>query len=283
MEPDDLATELGRLTGAYNAELARLGACDRGMLRRRAVERLTRELGAWNGAPVFAYGFEDLTAAEWRLIEALAARGDVHVSLPYEPARAAFASLSGRSTDLAALAGGDMSSSGRSDAYLPPGSRVSNAICSTTRRAGAARRLDPLPRRRGRRPRWSSSPRPCSISSAKEPLRTRSRSSVPPSSACALRSRRHSARSGFPSRSSRARGSVPTAFGQALLSLLRFTWSSGTRRELFSFLRTPYAGLARPTSTSSRAACAGAPCSVATARSRRRRSCARGGRCRCWS
>ena len=37
-----------------------------------------------------------------------------------------------------------------------------------------------------------------------------------------------------------------TAFGQALLSLLRFTWSNGTRRELFSFLRTPYSGVARP-------------------------------------
>ena len=36
-----------------------------------------------------------------------------------------------------------------------------------------------------------------------------------------------------------------TAFGQALLSLLRFAWGTGTRRELFSFLRTPYAGLGR--------------------------------------
>ena len=36
-----------------------------------------------------------------------------------------------------------------------------------------------------------------------------------------------------------------TAFGQALLSLLRFAWSNGTRRELFAFLRTPYGGLGR--------------------------------------
>ena len=42
------------------------------------------------------------------------------------------------------------------------------------------------------------------------------------------------------------RGSATTAFGQALLSLLRFAWSNGTRRELYAFLRTPYGGLAPP-------------------------------------
>ena len=52
-----------------------------------------RELDAWHGEPVFAYGFEDLTAAEWSLLEALAGRAEVDVSLPYEPGRAAFASL----------------------------------------------------------------------------------------------------------------------------------------------------------------------------------------------
>ena len=36
-----------------------------------------------------------------------------------------------------------------------------------------------------------------------------------------------------------------TAFGQSLLSLLRFAWSNGTRRDLFAFLRTPYGGLGR--------------------------------------
>ena len=37
---------------------------------------------------MFAYGFEDLTGAQWALLEALAGRTDVTVSLPYEPDRA---------------------------------------------------------------------------------------------------------------------------------------------------------------------------------------------------
>ena len=39
---------------------------------------------------MFAYGFEDLTGAEWALIQALAGRAEVTVSIPYEPGRAVF-------------------------------------------------------------------------------------------------------------------------------------------------------------------------------------------------
>ena len=139
-------------TRAYRAELERLGVCDRGMVRRRAVERLTSELGSWNGAPVFAYGFEDLTGAEWRLIEALAARGEVHVSLPYEPGRAAFASLSRTVADLGALAGGDIVELAAGLRRLPAaGPRSPRAPpLRRHRHAGAARQLGALPR--GSRP-----------------------------------------------------------------------------------------------------------------------------------
>ena len=90
LEPGDLDGELAELYAAYREELDRLGLWDRELERRYAAERIANELAAWDGKPVFAYGFEDLTAAEWALIEALAGRAEVDVSLPYEPGRAAF-------------------------------------------------------------------------------------------------------------------------------------------------------------------------------------------------
>ena len=101
-----LPGDLARLARAYEVELDRLGVRDRDRLRRDAVDRLRGELGAWNRQPVFAYGFEDLTAAEWALLEALAARADVTVSIPYEPGRAAFTALEQTAEDLARLAAG---------------------------------------------------------------------------------------------------------------------------------------------------------------------------------
>ena len=106
LDPEQLEGDLGLLYSAYRAELDRLGLWDGDVLRRRAVERLRSELDAWDGRPVFAYGFEDLTGAEWGLLEALSARAEVTVSLPYEPGRAAFASLRRTQEDLASLAAG---------------------------------------------------------------------------------------------------------------------------------------------------------------------------------
>src|ERR687888_1753664 len=106
LEPGELEGELAELYQAYRDELDRLGLWDRELERRHAAERVAGELEAWDGRPVFAYGFEDLTGAEWALLEALAARSEVAVSLPYEPGRAAFSSLERTAADLASLAGG---------------------------------------------------------------------------------------------------------------------------------------------------------------------------------
>ncbi|HYA08254.1 MAG TPA: hypothetical protein VEG24_01610, partial [Gaiellaceae bacterium] len=105
LDPDSLDGDLAELHAAYRSELDRLGLWDRDLLRRRAAERLQSDLDAWHGEPVFAYGFEDLTGAEWALLEALAARTETTVSLPYEPGRPAFASLRRTAEDLSWLAG----------------------------------------------------------------------------------------------------------------------------------------------------------------------------------
>ena len=105
IEPEAVAGDLGRLYAAYRAELDRAGLWDRDLLRARAEERLATDLRAWPGSPVLAYGFDDLTGAEWRLLEALAGRTDVIVSVPYEPGRPAFDAVRATAEDLARLAG----------------------------------------------------------------------------------------------------------------------------------------------------------------------------------
>ncbi len=247
LDPRDLAPELAAMAQSYRAELERLGVADRGMLRRRAVERLTTELGSWSGAPVFAYGFEDLTGAEWRLIEALAARGEVHVSLPYEPARAAFASLQRTSDDLSALAKGDiLELPPGSEAYLPPGlahlerhlfdddSAPAPLDGSIRFLEGAGRRatLELVAETVLELVRGGTRPEEIAIVC---PSLDRSRASLETAFGSL----------GVPIAVEARPRLATTAFGQALLSFLRFAWSNGTRRELFSFLRTPYGGLGR--------------------------------------
>ena len=90
LEPEDVGEPLAAALRARTArELDRLGAWDRGALRRRAIERLTGDLDAWGGAPGLRprlRGPHRCRVATAR--GALGARSDVHVSLPYEPGRA---------------------------------------------------------------------------------------------------------------------------------------------------------------------------------------------------
>src|SRR4029079_14891226 len=108
VEPSELDGDLAGLYGEYRSELDKLGLWERDLQRRAAAERVWGELYAWDGRPVFAYGFEDLTSAQWALLEALAGRADVQVSLPYEPGREVFASLQRTADDLSALAAGSI-------------------------------------------------------------------------------------------------------------------------------------------------------------------------------
>ncbi|HET7844775.1 MAG TPA: hypothetical protein VFL14_11530, partial [Xanthomonadales bacterium] len=248
LDPEDLQGDLAELYALYRAELKRLGRSDRDLLRRHAAERLATDLDAWHGEPVFAYGFEDLTGAEWALLEALAGRTDVEVSLPYEPGRVAFASLQRTADDLAALASGNVQElPPRSGEYQhpalahleralfdesPPPPPQLDAAVRFLEGAGARGSLelvgDELVEliRSGVRPDQIALVAP-SVETWRGPLETVLGTLEVP---YAIESR---VRLGA------------TPIGHALLQLLRYAWGEAGRRELFAFLRSPYSGLGR--------------------------------------
>jgi ATP-dependent helicase/DNAse subunit B len=248
LDPEDLDGDLAQLYALYRAELDRLGRSDRDLLRRRAVERLATDLAAWHGEPVFAYGFEDLTGAEWELLEALAGRTDVEVSLPYEPGRIAFASLARTADDLAALASGNVRElPPRSGEYQhpalahleralfdesPPPPPPLDAAVRFLEGAGARGSLELVGDelleliRSGVRPEQIALIAP-SVDALRGPLETVLGALDVPYAV-----------------ESRVRlGATP--IGHALLQLLRYAWGDAGRRELFAFLRSPYSGLGR--------------------------------------
>jgi len=247
LDPSDLDGELAALYGAYRSELDDLGLADRDLVRRHAAERLQNDLDAWHGEPVFAYGFEDLTAAEWTLLEALAGRAEVHVSLPYEPGRVAFESLRGTARDLAALA------NGRS-IELPPGERLVAPALAHLERALFEPRPSPAPTLDGSLRFLEGAGTRGTLELVGDEILVLLRSGTPADEIALV----------APS-VERWRGPVETVFssldiplavdgrvgltatplGYALISLLRFAWAAGTRSELYSFLRSPYSGVGR--------------------------------------
>jgi ATP-dependent helicase/DNAse subunit B len=248
LDPGDLDGELAELYAAYRAELDRLGRWDRDLQRRGAVERLRSDLAAWEGEPVFAYGFEDLTGAEWALLEALAARTEVTVSLPYEPGRPAFASLSRTADDLARLAGGAIEE-------LPPRyAEVAHpALAHLERALFSDEQLEPVPIGGAVRFFEGAGARGA-LELVGEELLALVRAGTP------------AERIGIVCPSlERLRGPLDTVlgtlgvpyavdgevrlaespFGQALVALCRFAWLGGGRGDLFAFLRSPFSGVER--------------------------------------
>ncbi len=245
---DAVEGELGALYSGYRDELDRLGRWDRGLLRSHAIEHLRTDLDAWHGEPVFAYGFEDLTGAEWALLEALAARTEVTVSLPYEPGRPAFAALRRTAGDLAGLASGAVEElPPRYSAVAPPAlAHLERALFSDE--PADAPPLDGVIR-------------------FFEGAGSRGTLELVGEEVLAL------ARGGMPAERiglvvpgyERIRGALETVLGSfgipyavdgelrlmqtplahALAALLRFAWGGGTRTDLFGFLRSPFSGLER--------------------------------------
>ena len=249
LEPAELDGELAELYAAYREELDRLDLWDRELERRHAAERAAGDLAAWNPRPVFAYGFEDLTGAEWALLEALAARADVTVSLPYEPGRDAFASLSRTADDLSRLAEGRIEE-------LPPSAEARPPVLAHLERYLFA--SDPgtrsVPELDGSVRFLEGAGLRGTLELVADEILALLRDGVPPEEIAVVCPSLERWRA--PLDTAFTTLGVPyalegrirlgqTPFGQALLSLLRYAWLDGERRELFAFLRSPYSGLAR--------------------------------------
>jgi ATP-dependent helicase/DNAse subunit B len=248
LSPAAVEGELGVLYAGYRDELDRLERWDRGLLRTHAVERLRTDLAAWHGEPVFAYGFEDLTGAEWALLEALAARADVTVSLPYEPGRPAFSALRRTADDLAGLAAGAIEElPPRYAAVAPPAlAHLERALFSDA--SGEPPPLDGVIRF------FEGAGSRGTLELVGEEVLGLARAGMPPEQIGIVVP-------GY----DRLRGALETGLGSfgipyavdgelrltqtslvhALAALLRFAWSGGTRNDLFHFLRSPFSGLER--------------------------------------
>jgi ATP-dependent helicase/nuclease subunit B len=248
LEPDAVDGDLGRLYAAYRAELDRVGLWDRDLLRARAAHRIAWELDAWQGRPVFAYGFEDLTGAEWRLLEVLAGRTDVTVSLPYEPGRPAFDAVRQTAEDLALLAGDRVEElpARYAEVAHPALAHLERALFSDlppgpVELGGAVRFLEGAGAR-------------ASLELVADEVLELVRSGTPPESIAVVCPSLE--RFAVPLDTAFGAAAVPyalegrtrlprTAFGTTLCSLLRFAWLGADRAALFAFLRSPYSGLAR--------------------------------------
>ncbi|MEP6910276.1 MAG: PD-(D/E)XK nuclease family protein [Actinomycetota bacterium] len=248
VEPTDLEGDLARLYVAYRAELDRLERWDRDLQRRYAAERVAGELESWEGRPVFAYGFEDLTGAEWALLQALAGRTEVTVSLPYEPNRPAFESLRRSADDLTALAAGRIEElPPRYDEIAPPalahlerhlfaeqppaGPELDGSI-RFLEGAGGRGTLELVAEEVLDLIRGGTAPEQILLIC---PSLDRQRAQIETTFGAvavpyAIEGRIRIGR---------------TAFGKALFALLRFEWLGGDRHDLYGFLRSPFSGLTR--------------------------------------
>jgi ATP-dependent helicase/DNAse subunit B len=248
LDPTELDGELAPLYAAYRAELDRFGLWDRDLIRRRAGERVASELDAWRGEPVFAYGFEDLTGAEWALLQALAGRSDVTVSIPYEPGRAAFESLRRTMDDLSTLA------DGRIEELPPRFDEIAEPALAHVERALFSESIPAAPSIDGALRFFEGAGTRGALELVGEELLALIRSGVAPEQigiVCPALERWQA-----PLETALGTLGVPygieayarldkTAYGQALLSLLRFAWLGGNRGDLYAFLRSPYSGFTR--------------------------------------
>ena len=244
---DDAGEDLARLYAAWWARLDELGAWDAPRRRVEACGLLAREVTAWDGTPLHVQGFEDLSHAQETVVRLIAERAGAVVTLPYEPGRAAFAALSG------------------SVARLAEGSEIHEMAPLTGQRPA---RLEQLERRLfepGETP--PADPEDASVTFLEVAGGRAEADLVVADVAAALRAGTEAGRiaivtprdpvgwpelaealrrAGIPHVMERSTSVGRTAFGFALDHLMRFAWDAdAVRRDLFSFLRSPWSGLPR--------------------------------------
>ena len=248
LEPADVDGDLAELYRRYREQLDRLGLWDRDLRRGYAASRIANELAAWDGRPVYAYGFEDLSGAQWRLLEAFAGRADVTVSLQYEPGRLAFSSLERTAIDLAGLA------AGRIEELPPRYADYAHPALAHLERALFEDAPPPAPPAEGAIRLLEGAGTRATLELVADEILQLLRSGTAPEeilvvcpSVERLRVPLEAAFGalGVPYALDGTLRAAHTSFGRALFAIVRYAWLGGGRRDLFAFLRSPYSGLAR--------------------------------------
>jgi RecB family exonuclease len=91
LEGSAYLADVATLFAGYEAARERSGRLDPAGVARAATALLREDPGPWAGRPVFLYGLDDLTPAQFDLVGALTAHTEVTVAVPFEPGNEALA------------------------------------------------------------------------------------------------------------------------------------------------------------------------------------------------
>jgi ATP-dependent helicase/DNAse subunit B len=84
LEGSAYLADVATLFAGYEAARERSGRLDAAGIAREAIGLLAADPGPWAGRPVFLYGLDDLTPAQFDLVEALARHTEVTIAVPFE-------------------------------------------------------------------------------------------------------------------------------------------------------------------------------------------------------
>jgi hypothetical protein len=252
VDPPALAAAApGPLADAYADWWALLDAAhadDAARVRVEACRLLESSLEAWDGAQLFAEGFEDLSAAQEAAVRLVAARAGAVMTLPYEPGRPAFAALAELVQRLADLPGARIverpaAGEGRAPALAAWERRLFDDVPATTA-PGAGAPVEVLEAAGGRAEaelvvdavlhalRGGAAPADLLVVVPHDPATSEVGDAL---RAC-----------GVPVHVDGRRPLGTTPLGAALAALLRAAWDAEpARADLFEFLRSPWSGIAR--------------------------------------